>query len=503
MKKKLLSILLAAVMVCSMLSVMTFTASAASKKIVYRSKTPTVSAEDIHKQIALMNNEETLDVYCDTIVFSDDSDQIDIANSKRNLTINFHNIEFVNDANDPLTDSFFEINGYAIILNFDNCKFTTMVNGKSVIDWYGSAIYVDGGGCRIDGRGTTVFDGCGTTKDGGGAIYVSDDAPDCRIQSCIFRNCHIANEYTKWPSKEGRGAYIFVEQIRCRISGCYFDVSNWESPNFNVHSCVFSTIDGSDSDKTWVDCCGPNKVDIPAMVDKVGMYKFRGCLVGSQKEPNLTPDPLSAKIEEGDYIIYTKLDTAMPVVIEGGSSSAGIGGKHAILWRNGDGKVFTITKNAQTGTYILKNKATGLVLAVSGASKNDHTPVVQWQYSAGSADHHWVFDDAGNGSYYIRTMGSHYMTLKDSGVYNGAAIETNCFNGEANQMFKLVKADANGNPIYNDTGSTLSEGNIWIIAIVAAVVVIGVAALIIVMKKKKPATANGAPAQNKDDEDDE
>ncbi len=500
MKKRIFSLILAVMMVSSIMSLMVVSVSAASKKIVYRSKTPTVSAEDIHKQIARMNNEETLDVYCDTIVFSDDSDQIDIATSKRFLTINFHNVEFVNDANDPLTDSFFEINGYAITLNFDNCKITTMVNGKSVIDWYGSAIYVDGHACTIDGRGTTEFDGCGTTKDGGGAIYVSSCAADCHIRNCIFRNGHIDNEYPLQPSKHGRGAYIFVTQIRCRISYCYFDVSNWKTPNFHVHSCVFSTVDEETKGyNTQVINCGPNKVDIADPVDKSGMYKFRGCEV-AEGDPNLTPTPLSAQIEEGDYIIYTKLDTAMPVVIEGGSSSAGIGGKHAILWRNGDAKVFTITKNAKTGTYILKNKATGLVLAVSGASKNDHTPVVQWFYSAGSADHHWVFDDAGNGSYYIRTMGSHYMTLKDSAVTNGAAIEINCFNGETNQMFKLVKADANGNPIYNDTGSTLSQGNIWIIVAVAVVVIVGVAALVIVKKKKKPALADGVAVENEDNE---
>ena len=47
------------------------------------------------------------------------------------------------------------------------------------------------------------------------------------------------------------------------------------------------------------------------------------------------------------------------------------------------------------------------------------------------------------------------------------------------------------------TGSILSEGNIWIIAIIAVVVIAGVAALIIVKKKKKPAHASG---ENKDEE---
>ncbi len=46
-------------------------------------------------------------------------------------------------------------------------------------------------------------------------------------------------------------------------------------------------------------------------------------------------------------------------------------------------------------------------------------------------------------------------------------------------------------------GSTLSEGNIWIIAIIAVVVIAGIATLVIVKKKKKPALAGG---ENTDEE---
>ncbi len=48
------------------------------------------------------------------------------------------------------------------------------------------------------------------------------------------------------------------------------------------------------------------------------------------------------------------------------------------------------------------------------------------------------------------------------------------------------------------TASTLSEGNIWIIAIIAVVVIAGVATLVIVKKKTKPALASGT--DNTDEE---
>ena len=58
---------------------------------------------------------------------------------------------------------------------------------------------------------------------------------------------------------------------------------------------------------------------------------------------------------------------------------------------------------------------------------------------------------------------------------------------------EVLSVDYGGN-----TGSVLSDGNIWIIAIVAVLALGGVAALVIVKKKNKPVAANGASTDNEE-----
>ena len=58
---------------------------------------------------------------------------------------------------------------------------------------------------------------------------------------------------------------------------------------------------------------------------------------------------------------------------------------------------------------------------------------------------------------------------------------------------EVTNVDYGGN-----TGSVLSDGNLWIIIAVAVLALGGVATLFIVKKKKKPVAANGASAEDEE-----
>lgn len=185
-------------------------------------------------------------------------------------------------------------------------------------------------------------------------------------------------------------------------------------------------------------------------------------------------------IAEGDYIIYTALDDGMSLDIFGGLNAKNAG-DNLHVWRNGAAKVFTLTKDMNTGSYIIKAKHSGLVLDVAGGSKENGANIQQWGNNGTNAQR-WIFEPAENGYYYIRCIGGQYMDVADM-VGNlkpsdGVNVHSWKFTGAKNQQFRLVKVPS------DFTASVLSGGDLWIVIAIAVLAGGGIAVLTVYKKKK-------------------
>ncbi len=181
----------------------------------------------------------------------------------------------------------------------------------------------------------------------------------------------------------------------------------------------------------------------------------------------------------GKYIICSAIDESKCLDISGGKNAKS-NGSLLNLWSSGSStsKVFEIIKDEKTNSYIIKADHSGLVLDASATYEG--ADIHQWE-DQGKENQRWVFEDAGNGYVYIRSLqeNGYYMDVSGGSTADGTRIIPFHFHGGINQKFKLVKVTD------NKIAAIFSQGNIWIIAAVAAVVVIGVTTLIIVKKKKK------------------
>lgn len=187
-------------------------------------------------------------------------------------------------------------------------------------------------------------------------------------------------------------------------------------------------------------------------------------------------------IEEGDYILYTAMDDTKAMEIAGGSSAKQNGGV-AQLWNAQEttSKVFTLTKDTNSGSYIIRAKHSGRVLSIKDNVKQAGASIIQWD-DYGNLGQRWVFEPAGNGYYYIRSVfGQLYLDVSNASTANGAWIITWNYTGGANQKFRLLKVPSSS----LNTGSVLSDGNRWIVGGVAFLALGGTATLAVVKKKKK------------------
>lgn len=488
-KKRILSLILAVMMVSSMLSVMTFTASAETSTITR------TGSKEIEKAIDKMKPGDTLDI-TDTEVYFDDDDngRIDIGESKDGITLNFYNVDFVNTDSNPCTDSFIEINADNVTMNFDYCNFQTKIGaageeqGEIVVTQKGSAIYVDGANCVLNGHNGTLFNGCGTKAKYGGAIYVDDDDNQigCRIIGFSFRNCYLANAYRyhdNWD--DSHGACIYVAAKECSIVNCYFETDNWHVGPLYAARCVTSK-----TGDTIILGGDPNDYQVQG---RAGQKPRPATRYGNCKI--MTPED----IPEGEYVITTALDGNKALDINCSGSGGGYEDCANLHIYNADeawAKNFFVTKNdSNDGSYTIKSKRSGKVLDVADGSAEKGKTVFQFGYHGGN-NQRWCFVPVGDGTYYIFNVLGTCMDVAGSSTANDADVATWFFHDGTNQKFKLNKVSDSTAA----TGSTLSQGNIWIIVAVAVVVIVGVAALVIVKKKKRPVLADGVAVENEDNE---
>lgn len=137
-------------------------------------------------------------------------------------------------------------------------------------------------------------------------------------------------------------------------------------------------------------------------------------------------------------------------------------------------QIFRIKKIDYEGKALISPMYEGngvlYVNAYGGAGENVELKL--W-HDETSIDSQWYLEEQGDGKYKIRSGNRSWYVCDDGG-------KLKLTNEDSATLFEIQK-------IENPTGSTISEGNVWIIAAIGAVAVISLA--VIIAKKKKKAAA--------------
>lgn len=204
--KKIISILLCAVMLSVYFTVFTVTAMASEVEVY--------DTEGLINALDNIQEGDTINVKGHTYLIDDDT----LIKISKPCTINFYDVYLRqwNGESDSqfhiATDSLIEVNAHNVTLNFWDSTFSTEKYDEAYVNERGSAIHVDGDNCVIDGHGSTNFVWCKTNAKYGGAIYIDDGYENCQIRGCNFAYCTAA-EY---------GGAIFAASDGCVITDCRF-----------------------------------------------------------------------------------------------------------------------------------------------------------------------------------------------------------------------------------------------------------------------------------------
>lgn len=538
--KKFTSLLLALLMLLSSLTLMTVSAgaSAGTEDTFYTAAT---TSANLNYEIQYLPSGGTLNVYTGEVVFTE------YLYINKPCTINFHG--YFNDSlllqNDGCESYMIYVGAYAepVTLNFYNCEIRSQNRaGETVCESRGSVIYVNNDECTINGNGTTRFVQCTTEADYGGAIYINDGCSNCHISGCFFDHCNVAD-----PGNTGEGACIYSAADGCVIEDCYFDISKWNTMPY-AH-CVF----GEEKNGTIIKHCDPEKYQGEGMPYEYDRYSER-CLIRDytpEEKDEIDIEKCFAGIPEGDYLIVSMTDTNYCLDIDCGihkdhqyDTSNLCSGDNVYLrdknncynrdhpFYNYEANVFHIAPNVNEDElraaidalginpdeqdivpladsikeYTITTKEHGFSLTVGGEIYKDGANIHQSEdmYPVNGKERKsvWYFipaEGAGEGVYYLRAKYGKYMDVSGivNGVkpYEGVNVQSWSFTGAPNQQFMLIPVNESGFAI----GSTLSQGNIWIIAVVAVVAVGGVAVLVIVKKKKKKKPVLACDTENKEE----
>ena len=139
----------------------------------------------------------------------------------------------------------------------------------------------------------------------------------------------------------------------------------------------------------------------------------------------------------GDFVIYTALDSTMCLDFEGSGTFTT---DDPQIW-TADGsekQTFTLKYDQSKGGYIIKSKHSGLVLMRDSSTGG----LYQYDdYNLGSQ--RWEFIPTGDGYYYIHSLDCSstegYLDVTGAKADKGTNVGTYTFNGNANQKFRLVR----------------------------------------------------------------
>lgn len=156
------------------------------------------------------------------------------------------------------------------------------------------------------------------------------------------------------------------------------------------------------------------------------------------------PEPVFVKLPEGDgiYHIETALDNDKVLDVGGASYE---NGANIQLWNysKSQQKRFEIKYNEASKTYTILAVHSGKALDVANGGTANGTNV--WQYESNNTKaQQWVFQEAGEGYFYIMSKGNGlYLDVSYSVADNGANIQVYEGNQTKAQKFKLVKDEEN------------------------------------------------------------
>ena len=140
---------------------------------------------------------------------------------------------------------------------------------------------------------------------------------------------------------------------------------------------------------------------------------------------------------EGEYEILSALDNGKCLDIEGGSSARG-NGSDLHLWTEStaDAKKFLILWDEESDAYKIVAKHSRRVMDIEGGSYKSGTRIYQWE-DCGGTNQRWVFEYAGDGNVYIRSLNGNYMDVENGKTADDTNVKACAFTGDTNQVFRL------------------------------------------------------------------
>lgn len=228
----------------------------------------------------------------------------------------------------------------------------------------------------------------------------------------------------------------------------------WSGDNKNwSHVGIVEYVEG-DTVHTIEGNSGTGKTLAARLNDPVMRHEYKLSSKSIRAYSSLTSAPSKevVTIPEGKYRIVCALGNEHAAIEISNGSKQKKG--NAQLWQIHDGtcQQWYLQKNGDY--YKIKNVNSGLFLDVDDGKAQNNRNVWQWTSNKTNAQN-WIFEDAGNGYVYIKTvLGDYYLDAQNAKSDNGTNIQIYQFNPAYNaQKFKLVRLDAPS--YYFDVNGTL------------------------------------------------
>ncbi len=206
--KKIVSLILAAVLLMSIFPVNAFAYNVGS-------------FEELKTLLEGLSTNEVIDVYCSRNFFIG-SNKENIEIKANGCTINFHDNYYMKATFSRTGDYgvFFYINADDVTIDFNNKIFSS--TGASGSGDYASAIVVNGNNCHIKNGGFYQCENPSNKEVWGAAIWVTKYDPGCTIENCTFESCHCAYGGAIYIGSKG------ATVKNCIFNGCYATVEGWD-----------------------------------------------------------------------------------------------------------------------------------------------------------------------------------------------------------------------------------------------------------------------------------
>ena len=174
----------------------------------------------------------------------------------------------------------------------------------------------------------------------------------------------------------------------------------------------------------------------------------------SAQKWELEKEYASAELEEGTYIIHSKLNSDRVLDIANGSTE-NCGNLQIFAPNNSSAQKFTI-EAVSDGYYKITSEISGKVLDVANGSSNAGTNVWQYEWNGSSAQQ-WRFMDIGNGVYYIQSRLGTVLDVNGASTALGSNVQTYTVNNTNAQKWTLEPVERQLYSIMGDSAVTAEQ----------------------------------------------